>query len=120
MHDVAGYALVVAKGGPKLKPSTSSAQTGGEMQANRIRNENASMEMLAAMLSRPVHRPVVDQTGIKGSFDINLNFAPEATTDSSLPTIFTALQEQLGLHLENPQGAAANAGDRTRGTGSGR
>ena len=53
------------------------------------------------MLARPVHRPVVDQTGIKGSFDINLNFAPEGATDSSLPSVFTALQEQLGLHLEN-------------------
>jgi hypothetical protein len=45
-HDVAGYALVVAKGGPKLKPSTSSAQTGGFMLPNRLWNENATMEML--------------------------------------------------------------------------
>ena len=101
MHDVAGYALVVAKGGPKLKPSTSLAQTGGFMLPNRLWNENATMEMLSAMLARPVHRPVVDQTGIKGSFDINLNFAPEGATDSSLPSVFTALQEKLGLRLEN-------------------
>ncbi len=100
-RDVAGYALIVAKGGPKLKPSTSSEQTGGMILPNGLRNPNATMEMLAAMLVRPVRRPVVDQTGIQGSFDIRLDYAPDNATDSTLPSVFTALQDQLGLHLEN-------------------
>jgi uncharacterized protein (TIGR03435 family) len=101
MHDVVGYALVVAKGGPKLQPSTVPEPSGANVLPNGLRNPNANMEMLAAMLTRPVHRPVVDQTGIQGGFDIKLDYAPEGATDSSLPTIFTALQEKLGLRLEN-------------------
>ena len=58
------------------------------------------MAILAGMLARPVGRPVVDKTGITGKYDITLNFAPEGSTDSTLPSIFTALQEQLGLKLE--------------------
>ena len=58
------------------------------------------MAVLASMLTRPVGRPVVDKTGITGNYDIALNFAPEGSTDSTLPSIFTALQEQLGLKLE--------------------
>jgi len=101
MHEVAGYALVVAKGGPKLKPASSDEKTGGFMTPNRLWNPNADMEMLAAMLARPVHRPVIDQTAIQGSFDIDLSYAPEGSTDSPLPSIFTALQEKMGLRLEN-------------------
>jgi uncharacterized protein (TIGR03435 family) len=47
-------------------------------------------------------RPVIDKTGIKGLFDFHLEFAPEKSTNSADngPSIFTALEEQLGLKLE--------------------
>jgi uncharacterized protein (TIGR03435 family) len=61
-------------------------------------------------------RPVIDKTGIKGRFDIHLEFAaPETefvlllrveTTDAPAgPSIFTAVQQQLGLKLESSRGA---------------
>ena len=60
-----------------------------------------SMSALAAMLALFAKQPVVDKTGIGGSYEINLKFAPNETTDSSYPSVFTAVQEQLGLKLES-------------------
>ena len=51
-------------------------------------------------LSRPVGRPVIDNTGLAGGFDYDLRWAPEqAAPDAGMPSIFTALEEQLGLTL---------------------
>ena len=58
------------------------------------------MTGLAGMLVSPLDQPVVDETDLKGSYDIMLNFAPMNSTDSDLPSIFTAIEEQLGLRLE--------------------
>jgi uncharacterized protein (TIGR03435 family) len=99
MKDVNGYALVVAKGGPKLRASTGAASQ-GSILPNGLRAPNASLGSLALMLARPTGRPVVDTTGIQGNYDIQLNYAPEGAADSPLPSIFTALEEQLGLKLE--------------------
>jgi uncharacterized protein (TIGR03435 family) len=43
---------------------------------------------------------VVDNTKLKGNYDIKLDYAPDEVTDSPLPSIFTAVQEDLGLKLE--------------------
>ena len=50
-------------------------------------------------------RPVFDRTGLTGRFDFTLNWAPEGSTDTDAPSIFTALQEQLGLKLQPARGA---------------
>jgi uncharacterized protein (TIGR03435 family) len=71
----------------------------GRILRGGLRAQNISLQTLAALLRSPTHRPVVDQTGIKGNFDIQLDYAPENAPDSTLPSIFTALQEQLGLKL---------------------
>jgi uncharacterized protein (TIGR03435 family) len=113
------YALVAAKGGPKL----------GEIQVNgslvehwrdRIEVEGAnSVALLAEELSQEVGRVVVDQTGIEGRYHLVLKWTPdtgaspgfsasERTTsaaDSAGPSIFTALTEQLGLKLESQKGS---------------
>jgi uncharacterized protein (TIGR03435 family) len=125
------YALVPAKGGPKLKPSRTedSASPGrnptpissapilmrpngafgiccGKAQLNRV-----SMEGFAVLLSAESDRPVRDETGIQGVYDISLDWTPEAaapqpgrdTVEAPSPTgpsIHTAVQEQLGLRLE--------------------
>jgi uncharacterized protein (TIGR03435 family) len=60
------------------------------------------MDHLAAFLSRPrmgLGRPVLDKTGLEGVFDFTLDWTPDAP-----PSIFTALEDQLGLKLE-PQKA---------------
>jgi uncharacterized protein (TIGR03435 family) len=97
---VSGYALVVAKGGPKLQPGQEKPSTNGYILPNAIRSPSMSMAGLASMLSRPAGFPIIDKTGISGNYDIKLSYAPANNPDSSLPSLFTALQEQLGLKLE--------------------
>jgi len=104
------YALVPVKGGPRLKAAVSKDQwrAGGVMNGGifrgRIVLHNLTMAGLAEALARQVGRPVVDQTGLSGAFDINLKWtpieaAPPAPADNG-PSIFTAVQEQLGLRLQ--------------------
>jgi uncharacterized protein (TIGR03435 family) len=68
------------------------------------------LEMLVTMLSNQVGGPVLDQTGLTGNFDVELRFSPgsagppsaDAAQSSSVddaPSLFTAVQEQLGLKL---------------------
>lgn len=64
------------------------------------------MGLFAAQLaSRVFDRPVTDHTGLAGDFDIELQWVPEQSADLG-PSIFTALQEQLGLKLEAQKGIA--------------
>jgi hypothetical protein len=49
-------------------------------------------------------RPVIDRTGLTGRFDFTLRWSPEGSTDTDAPSIFTAVQEQLGLKLEPATG----------------
>jgi uncharacterized protein (TIGR03435 family) len=80
---------------------------------NTLDGKSMSMSGLANTLSIMVGRPVIDKTGIPGIFDIHMEFAPGGTnlpaqsTDpdsSGLPSIFTAIQQQLGLRLESQKG----------------
>lgn len=95
-----GYALVIAKGGPKLQPTTGGSEPGA-IYPGGMRIQNTTMSGLATDLASPTGRPVADKTGIDGSYDIRLEYARDGDTDSALPSIFTALQEQLGLKLES-------------------
>lgn len=102
MRQEKGYALVVAKSGDKLKPSeTSATRTSGAswILPNGLRGTGLTMETLAGMLSRPLGSPVEDQTGLRGSYDVTLQYRTMNSDDSSLPSVFTALQEQLGLKV---------------------
>jgi uncharacterized protein (TIGR03435 family) len=68
----------------------------------------AEISLLAVALASEVGRPVIDQTGLKGRFDINLKWSPSASGNvrpgsASLDppsAVFTAIREQLGLNLE--------------------
>ena len=125
------YALVVAKNGPKL---TQSADTGGgprpggpgRMQMNigggDITASAMTMSNLADLLGRQLGRKVVDKTELQGRYDFTLHWTPERAAqapgapadggsgsaapppDASGPSLFTALQEQLGLKLESQKG----------------
>jgi uncharacterized protein (TIGR03435 family) len=98
--EVPGYALVAAKGGPKLHPGAGASASGGIIYPGGIRGPKWTMASFAAALSSPVGRPVIDQTGIQGDYEIEVAYARDGDTDSPLPSVFTALQEQLGLKLE--------------------
>lgn len=95
------YELVVAKNGPKLKKADPGeddmTSRRGQLKATRV-----SMRALARFLAGPnrLSRPVVDKTGLDGVFDFTLQW----TTDPEGPSIFAALQEQLGLKLEAKKG----------------
>lgn len=93
-----GYALIAAKGGPKLHASKGDAFHAYILKGG-LNLQNSSLDTLAGTLKKPAGRPVVNETGIKGDFDIKLDYAPEGTANSDRPSLFTALQEQLGLQL---------------------
>jgi uncharacterized protein (TIGR03435 family) len=98
------FVLMPAKGGPKLQPSA--GKGGPEVRGGRGRlvAKHVTMEMIAAqMAARVLDRPVLDRTAIAGEFDITLEWTPDGSSDVG-PSIFTALQEQLGLKLETQKG----------------
>jgi uncharacterized protein (TIGR03435 family) len=114
------YALVVAKNGPKLEHSK---DTGGgtSISSNneKLTAKGVTMEKLAQTLTgltqRELGRFVIDKTGLEGRYDLALTWSPEegsaamvnTSADNSSPldpSIFTALQEQLGLKLESTKG----------------
>ena len=118
------YDLVLAKGGTKLKEADSSAGDGkgldgkplpkGMMQVRngQLTGEGIPTSNLAMFLAQNLHKQVVDKTGLKGNYDMSLKWQPddqvqeshEATGGETAPSIFTAVQEQLGLKLEPTKG----------------
>src|ERR1019366_4371214 len=66
-----------------------------------------SMPLFASYLSTETGRPVLDKTGLTGSYEFKLEWARDTTAEASAPpteagpSIFTAVQEQLGLKLES-------------------
>jgi uncharacterized protein (TIGR03435 family) len=72
-----------------------------------MRSVEESMAQLVGRLSDQVRRPVTDATGLNGKYDFTLNWVMEGpgfSTDDPGPTIFAALQDQLGLKLESKKG----------------
>lgn len=96
------YALTVAKGGPKLKVVTvSGEQLGFRGSHGHNRGFAVTMPMFAKELGRLTGRPVIDRTGLNARYDYVLEWSPDSDASSAGPTIFTAIQEQLGLRLES-------------------
>ncbi len=106
-------ALTIGKNGPKITSPQESAPWSGMPQIpGRIISDRMSMSTLATLLSRFLRQTVLDQTGLAGPYGINLVWTPEnfrtrpdtTESDASGPTIYTAVQEQLGLKLESRKG----------------
>lgn len=101
---VPGYALVIAKGGSKLQPHKG-APDGGFFSGIEVKSQNVSAEQVGKLIGWELKQPVVDKTGIQGMFDVDLKFRPptgpyiDDPRFENLPTIFNAVQEQLGLKL---------------------
>jgi uncharacterized protein (TIGR03435 family) len=122
------YALVLAREdrrfGPQLQKSPTDCATakgadacGSSVGPGFIRSRGRTMAQLAESLSRlsntgsSLNRLIVDRTGLEGQYDVTLKFTPEnippgnvpgfPAVDPNGPSIFTALQEQLGLKLDS-------------------
>ncbi len=114
------YSLVIGKNGSKMKevdPSLGSygiSSNCGVMKGTRTKISN-----LAIVLSRELRHPVIDHTNLTGLYDFEMAYAPEtgcgspqanagSTTTEAAPleraSVFTAIQEQLGLKLESTKG----------------
>lgn len=136
------YELTVAKGGPRLKPSSGcipfdpnhlprqaapgEAQVdycgrmarGGDDSRRTVDGKGVDIiptigllePSLTGFLSEALDRTVIDKTGLTGAFDFHLEWEPQRTSSASLPddsgapSIFTAVQEQLGLKLGAAKG----------------
>lgn len=109
-RDLPAYALVLARSDGRLGPQLrrSSADCAATPTACRtsvgsdIRATGQALTALAGTLPQFLSRRVFDRTGLSGLFDFELRFSDSdpAVGGSDLPSIFTALQEQLGLKLE--------------------
>jgi uncharacterized protein (TIGR03435 family) len=109
------YALVLAKDGPKLRENPLGVGPGSSAGGNGKGQFNAKqvpIGALAPFLANQLGRMVENRTELKGVYDFTLTYMPEpvagpgtpAPADSDLPSIFTALQEQLGLKLDPIRG----------------
>lgn len=125
------YTMTVAKGGLKIRASKAGScvpvdlnhsdqpspnwcgRMTGRPSSQRIVDDAYGMSMAeigSKFLANRLDRPVIDETGIAGMFDAHLEFSrsdlsrPDADPDSGAPSIFTAVQEQLGLKLSPGRG----------------
>jgi uncharacterized protein (TIGR03435 family) len=108
---ISAFALVVAKGGPKLHEAAG-PRSYLTVRPGLIEGKQRSIGELAGGLTSVLGRAVRDQTGLGAAYDLKLEWTPDApppTPDGAEagsapepgPSLFTALQEQLGLKLES-------------------
>jgi uncharacterized protein (TIGR03435 family) len=116
------YALVAAKDGPKLSVAADTSVHGGRTPPGAWNLKNVGTADLVKYLSQQLSRTVIDETGLSGHYDVKLEWKPERgeggpealglppAFDTASPpastgrSIFTAIQEQLGLKLESTKG----------------
>jgi uncharacterized protein (TIGR03435 family) len=126
-RDLPVYELVIAKSGLKMKRSADpppNSSFSGSLARRSLTGTAQPLGQLINFLAAELREPVIDKTGLMGLFDYALQWAadvnrgPVVTADRPLPTgtssptpedvggptIFTALQEQLGLKLESTKG----------------
>ncbi len=125
--DLPVYTITVAKNGPRMKKN--SGEECGEsvpghpcggfnvQQRRHVWGERVSIAQLANVLSTLAGRAVLDKTALKGTFDIDLEWTPDEgqragldirnapPQDNNRPSLFTAMEEQLGLKLDSQRGA---------------
>jgi uncharacterized protein (TIGR03435 family) len=107
------YALVAVAPDKRLGPAltVSTAPTRTRISPTTITATSMTMARLAVTLSGIVGRVVTDDTGLPGTYDLDIAFAPEGPlppaavpADPDAPSIFTVLREQLGLRLDGRRG----------------
>ncbi len=108
-HELRYLALLPAKAAHKMQLSKSDAASAGPNFGGRILSPKMSMPTLARLISRFERQTVLDMTGLEGSFEVHLEWATDDTRQQATdrpagPSLFTAVQEQLGLKLESRKG----------------
>jgi uncharacterized protein (TIGR03435 family) len=127
-RDLPVYELVIAKGGVKMQPAKEQdpAKARHLMMVDgpgKLESTAMKVENLRHVLSQQLGRTVVDKTGLTGNYDFTLNWTPDqptpgmaaqgdappapsddAASSTPGPSLFTALEEQLGLKLESAKG----------------
>jgi uncharacterized protein (TIGR03435 family) len=110
------YALVVAKGGPKLQepkdaskqPFVSFGRTGpvtATALSSTMTGRNATMDLLVDRLAQTLRRPVLNRSGLRGNFDFFLEYSADDSQSAAAPSLSRAIQDQLGLKLETQPGS---------------
>ncbi len=123
--DLPIYSLTIAKGGFKLQPADPNntyvngpkaldgLSHGGSMWMSdgELTTQGVPLSNLASALSQTLRRKIVDNTGLPGNYDMTLRWSSDEVanaqrdpTTNTAPSLFTALQEQLGLKLESTTG----------------
>lgn len=102
MRDVRGFALTVSKSGTHLTTTSGDHFPGFRINVSpgHVEGANWTTAYLARMLTSPAGFPVVDQTGLTGSYDIAFTYEPNPDVDSNLPTLSAALKNATGLELK--------------------
>jgi uncharacterized protein (TIGR03435 family) len=106
------YLLTVANKGPKFTESNK-ATANLRVNANSISIERGNMNRLTGVLATALGRPVLDRTGLTGLYDLSVQWDDAPVREGGAPgidvppapgddhgSIFTAVENQLGLHLE--------------------
>jgi uncharacterized protein (TIGR03435 family) len=106
------YVLIVAKNGPRLQPAPNGGHNSFRSGPGHVSSTQASMSGFADLLSSQAGRPVLDETELHGAYNFQLDWTPDidqikpteesdrSRSSSGGPSLFTAIQEQLGLKLE--------------------
>src|SRR6185312_6424878 len=105
LREMPVYGLVTAKSGSKLQElgPNPGDNVMADIQRGHLSAKKMQMSQLALILGDQMDRPVVDFTGIRGVFDVTLDWSPESAepvASDTKPSLALALQEQLGLKLE--------------------
>src|ERR1039457_5271496 len=112
--ELGAYLLVAGKNGPKVHESTTEGEPSIETNRKQmsVSVQRAPVSQLVEMLSNVMRAPVIDMTGLKGRYDLNLNVAKyaadmaaqgksvESTPMDTVALVTTVLQAELGLKLE--------------------
>jgi uncharacterized protein (TIGR03435 family) len=102
------YALMLDKNGPKFKESSGTQEPGINTSKGsgrgRMQGTGEPISILTSNLGNQLGAIVLDKTGLPGVYDWTLEWGLDPTADSTEPSIFTALREQLGLRLNSQKG----------------
>ena len=89
------------RGGPPTAPGGGQQCRLSTAGSGSVMARDVSIPQLAQLLSGQLQRHVLDVTELTGLFSFDLSFATDQSSDADRPSLFTALQEQLGLKLES-------------------